>query len=174
MSSAGGVKHVANVQNDKGVRSVQSGVAQPPLIVIQGQRYHLNPSKSKWITIGRAYHWNFKPVINIKGLKTEGVTLNEEDWYEALNQEGIITNFFFSDDIFHPIQEHGDSRSTGLAVILTSLWLEHDIAKLGGIAVPSTTALLIENVASSETILIPTFLVVGIIPTPIYSNLKEV
>ncbi|CAH1960956.1 unnamed protein product [Acanthoscelides obtectus] len=104
MSSAGGVKHVANVQNDKGVRSVQSGVAQLPLIVNQEQRYHLNPSKSKWITIGRAYQWSFQPVINIKGLKTEGVTLNEEDWYEVLNQEGIITNFFFSDDIFYPIQ----------------------------------------------------------------------
>ncbi|CAH2019731.1 unnamed protein product [Acanthoscelides obtectus] len=94
MSSAGGVKHVANVQNDKGVRSVQSGVAQPPLIVIQEQRYHLNPSKSKWITIGRAYQWSFQPVLNIKGLKTEGVTLNEEDWYEVESRRHY-NQFFF-------------------------------------------------------------------------------
>ncbi|CAH2015428.1 unnamed protein product [Acanthoscelides obtectus] len=93
----------AGVQNDKGVRSVQSGVDQTPLIVIQEQRYHLNPSKSKWISIGRAYQWSFHPVINISGLKNNGVTLNEEDWYEILNQEGVITNFFFSDDIFHSI-----------------------------------------------------------------------
>lgn len=59
--------------------------------------YFLNKSKTKWVNIGLGREVNFHPVVQIGGA-AETYTFNENEWFEFLENQGILANYFFTPD----------------------------------------------------------------------------
>lgn len=65
-------------------------------IIVNQKSYHLNKSKSKHVTVGLAYDFGFQPCLTFSGNKCKPVVLNENEWRDLLQFQGILTNFFYS------------------------------------------------------------------------------
>lgn len=63
------------------------------------RRFSLNKSKSKFVVIGLSGD-DFEPCIQISGTKGDEVAFNESEWKLFLDQQGIISNYFYSNDAF--------------------------------------------------------------------------
>lgn len=69
-------------------------------IVINEKTYHLNKSKSKYVTVGLAYESGFQPCITFSGKKSRPLVLSEEEWQDLLQYQGLITNYFYTREAF--------------------------------------------------------------------------
>lgn len=67
-------------------------------IIANEKTYHLNRSKSKYVTVGLAYDTGFQPCITFSGNKTKPLVLREEEWQELLQYQGVLTNYFYTRD----------------------------------------------------------------------------
>lgn len=72
-------------------------------VIVNEKRFHLNKSKSKFVAVGLSYDFCFKPCITFSGNKTRPVLFNEFEWRDLLQYQGLLTNYFYSREVFAPI-----------------------------------------------------------------------
>lgn len=60
----------------------------------------MNNSKSKYVTVGLSYDFQFQPCITLGGNKTFPIVLSEFDWKELLQYQGLLANYFHSEESF--------------------------------------------------------------------------
>lgn len=72
-------------------------------VVVNEKTYPLNKSKSKFVTVGLAYDFGFQPSITFSGNKTKTLQMNEYEWKELLQYQGVLTNYFYTRDVTPPI-----------------------------------------------------------------------
>ena len=77
--------------------------------LINERVYYLNKSKSKWISIGFSLERQYKPVLKLGGYKNnQNVIFNEDQWISFLNNQGIMQNFIYSNNLgWQPVQGNG-------------------------------------------------------------------
>lgn len=76
-------------------------VATP--VVVNEKTYHLNKSKSKFVTVGLAYDFGFQPCITFSGNKSKTLLLSEYEWKELLQYQGLLTNYFYTQEVTAPL-----------------------------------------------------------------------
>lgn len=81
------------------------------VVVIGERRFNLNKSRSKFISIGVARDFDYKPCVKLAGNKSDGILLTEQEWCEILNNQKIITNYLYSNDATDTIYIAGISIS---------------------------------------------------------------
>lgn len=69
-----------------------------PLVTLGERRFYLNNSRSKFVGVSLSQDFGFTPCIQISGDKNNQVVFTETEWEEFLTHQGIITNYFYSDD----------------------------------------------------------------------------
>lgn len=50
-----------------------------------------------------SYDFGFQPCLTFSGNKTKPVVLNEYEWKELLQYQGVLTNYFYSPETFAPL-----------------------------------------------------------------------
>lgn len=73
------------------------------LVVIGERSYSLNKSKTKHVSVGLAHMYEYAPCIKLMGNKCDGIFFNQEEWKDFLSNQGIITNYLYSNDRTDPI-----------------------------------------------------------------------
>lgn len=61
-------------------------------IVIGERKFHLNKSRTKFISVGLAYDFNYEPYVKLCGNKCDAIIFNKEEWKIFLKYQGVITN----------------------------------------------------------------------------------
>lgn len=57
--------------------------------------YFLNKSRNKFVCVGFDPNINFSPVVKMAGMKNQSVCFDENEWKELIQNQGIITNYFY-------------------------------------------------------------------------------
>lgn len=71
-------------------------------IVLNEKKYDLNPSSSKYVSVG--IDENFDPCVKIGGLKKAySVLFSELEWKNLLKQQGVITNGLYPNSSDNPV-----------------------------------------------------------------------
>lgn len=70
---------------------------QPPMLIKQ-TLYFLNKSKSKFVSIGLAQQLRFTPVVQLWGMKNQGVWFSETEWKQLVENQGVLLNYFYATD----------------------------------------------------------------------------
>ncbi|KAB0792614.1 hypothetical protein PPYR_11270 [Photinus pyralis] len=66
--------------------------------LINESRYELNKSGTKYVCVGLSPQILFTPAVKICGNKSRGVIFNRNEWCALVENQGIITNYFYSVD----------------------------------------------------------------------------
>ncbi|XP_031359270.1 uncharacterized protein LOC116182857 [Photinus pyralis] len=67
--------------------------------------YSLNKSQSKFVSVGLSPDISLLPVVKLSGVKGQYIVFDEKEWKAFLEQQGVITNYFYSTyAIWHPIK----------------------------------------------------------------------
>lgn len=72
-------------------------------ITVNERKFHLNKSKSKYVSVGLSYDLGFQPCITFSGNKTRPVVLTEFEWRDFLQYQGLLTNYFYCRESFTPL-----------------------------------------------------------------------
>ena len=66
-------------------------------VLVNETTYHINKSKSKWISVGYSIERKYEPVIKLGGIKNnQCVVFNENQFTSFLNNQGIMMSFIYS------------------------------------------------------------------------------
>lgn len=99
-----------NVFSQKKVEKDETRQASKNDIVMLGERkYPLNKSRSKFVVVGLTYEHGFVPGIKLTGIKNDTISFNENEWNHFLNYQGVISNYFYSNERYDAI--HTDNFS---------------------------------------------------------------
>lgn len=83
-------------------------------IIVNERKYHLNNSKSKFVTVGLSYDFGFQPCITFGGDKTiNPIVLSETDWKELELYQSMLVNYFYSCETYTPLSLSSISISFG-------------------------------------------------------------
>lgn len=77
----------------------------PKDVVIGEQRYALNKSECKFVSVGLSYGSAYVPCIKLSGHNNIQVVFDENDWKKFLSHQGTITNYLYYNEITHVIHE---------------------------------------------------------------------
>lgn len=77
----------------------------PKDVVIGEQRYALNKSECKFVSVGLSYGSAYVPCIKLSGHNNIQVVFDENDWKKFLSHQGTITNYLYYNEIPHVIHE---------------------------------------------------------------------
>lgn len=80
----------------KRVVEVKKNIYYP--VLLNCSTYALNKSRSKFVSVGLSSHAPFAPLVGIHGLKNDWVIFNEVEWRLLLENQGIISNFVYTDE----------------------------------------------------------------------------
>lgn len=67
-------------------------------VLLNCSTYALNKSRSKFISVGLSSYGVFAPIVVLHGLKNDFITFEEADWKLLLENQGVITNFVYTDE----------------------------------------------------------------------------
>jgi hypothetical protein len=73
-------------------------------VVIGERKFHLNKSRTKFLSIGLAHDFNYEPFVKLSGNKCDVILFNREEWKYFLTYQGIVTNYFCSNDLMDSIE----------------------------------------------------------------------
>lgn len=66
-------------------------------VLLNCSTYALNKSRSKFVSVGLSACAPFSPLVKLHGLKNDWVTFNEAEWKLLLENQGVISNFLYTD-----------------------------------------------------------------------------
>lgn len=90
----------ALIKSLNGVHKPVVGVKPKP-VLLNCSTYALNKSRSKFVSVGLSAHAPFVPVVELHGLKNDWVTFDEGEWGLLLENQGVISNFLYTDEGQH-------------------------------------------------------------------------
>lgn len=71
---------------------------KPCPTLLSGASYSLNKSQSKHVSVGLQAYGGFPVVIQIRGTRNDWVQFLETEWIAFLEQQGILSNYFYSSE----------------------------------------------------------------------------
>lgn len=77
----------------------------PKDVVIGEQRYALNKSECKFVSVGLSCDFGYVPCVKLSGHNNIQVVFDENDWKKFLSHQGTITNYLYYNEITHVIHE---------------------------------------------------------------------
>lgn len=86
------------------IKSLNGSTAKPDIkpklypVLLNCSTYALNKSRSKFVSVGLSSHAPFTPLVELHGLKCDWVTFNEVEWKLLLENQGVISNFLYTDE----------------------------------------------------------------------------
>lgn len=75
------------------------GVKEPYPVLLNERSYPLNKSKTKFVSVGLRCSKPFVPTLTIFGLKNDWILFEEAEWKVLIENEGVISNYFYSKGI---------------------------------------------------------------------------
>lgn len=66
--------------------------------ILNESKFPLNKSKSKHVSVGLSSSFDYKPSIQLLGNKNDYIVFNDYEWNVFLSYQGIITNYFYSNN----------------------------------------------------------------------------
>lgn len=72
------------------------GVLEKPFITLNEKRFYLNKSKSKHVSVSLAYDFGFQACVGLGNCKGEEIIQGEKKWIDFLQYQGIVSNYFYS------------------------------------------------------------------------------
>lgn len=91
----------------KSLTSVKQNALEKPIAETSSKRYptllnvsiyNLNKSRSKFISVGLSAYVPFVPLLVLHGGKNDWVELDLDEWTLLLENQGVISNFLYTDD----------------------------------------------------------------------------
>lgn len=73
------------------------------VVVIGEKRYHLNKSRSKFVSVGLCRNFGYEPCIKLMGNKNDVLVFTEEEWRDLLKYQGVITNYLYANAATEPL-----------------------------------------------------------------------
>lgn len=71
--------------------------------VLGERKFHLNKSKTKYVSVGISYDYKYESCVKLSGNKCNTIIFNAEDWKQFLSYQGVITDYIYSNDTTNPI-----------------------------------------------------------------------
>lgn len=68
-------------------------------ITLNSKQYPLNKSNSKHVSIALACEFGFQPCIVLGGFKSDRVIFSEYEWKDFLNFQGVLSNYFYTQQV---------------------------------------------------------------------------
>lgn len=78
-------------------------------VVIGEQRYKLNKSECKFVSVGLSCDFGYVPCVKLSAHNNIQVVFDENDWKKFLSHQGTITNYLYYNEKPDVVEEHNFS-----------------------------------------------------------------